>query len=263
MEWYWPSVHVIVDRMAPVDALWLKFFVIWLEFYILHIVLYLLSGIILVLINNQNPGKKIQKKSTKVPARTEIFQACISLLATSVCLVLAIWLEYMDWTLISALNLNLVSWFGFTVSILLFLVLAVLGDLWFYAEHRLAHTRAFIRFHRLHHLSPVPTPWTNDRFAFVEVMMFQSYMFAIMFFLPIPVGMILLYRFYDQIKGMIGHCGYEYFAGRMAYWPFPLACVSHHDAHHEKFSVNFGAFLTIWDRLFGTLEEEEDQKMGV
>ena len=60
---------------------------------------------------------------------------------------------------------------------------------------------------------------------------------------------------------MIGHCGYEYFEGAWARWPSPLACVGYHDAHHEKFSVNYGNLLTVWDRIFGTIEPDYDQKV--
>jgi len=264
MEWCWPSIALILDRLAPVDNLWLKFVIIWCEFYLLHIVLYLLSGLILSYINNRNPDRKIQKKKTRVPVKMEIKQSFVSLLATSLCFVMACWLDYVGWRIFHVdmvSNFDLLSISSVFISLALFLLLAALGDLWFYAEHRLAHTKFFVRFHRVHHQSPIPTPWTNDRFAFAEVIMIQSYMIVAMLLLPIPGTMIFVYRLYDQIKGMIGHCGYEYFAGRMAYWPFPLACVAHHDAHHEKYSVNFGAFLTVWDRLFGTLEEGYDQKV--
>lgn len=260
MELFWPSINSVIDNLAPVDSLWLKFIIIWLEFYLLHLLVYFVSGLILTYINTKNPERKIQNRKTKVSAAVEIRQGFISLIASSLCLVIAVWLEYMSWG-VTPLNIELTSFTDWTISIALFVLLAVLGDLWFYGEHRLAHTRLFVRFHRVHHLSPIPTPWTNDRFAFVEVLMIQSYMITAVLILPVPAIMILLYRVYDQIKGMIGHSGYEYFAGRMAYWPFPLACVAHHDTHHEKYSVNFGAFLTVWDRLFGTLEDGYDQKV--
>ena len=260
MEAFALNTKDIVDWLIPIENLWLKFGVLCLSLYVIHILLYLGIGYVLTQINQKNPARKIQNRKTRVPASREIRQGFISLLGSALCLMLAILVQYQSWSM-TPVDVILPSISGAFWLVGFFILSVILGDIWFYAEHRLAHTPRLIRFHREHHLSPVPTPWTNDRFSFVEVIMIQSYLFVVLFVVPIPVVVIIAHRLYDQIKGMIGHGGYEYFEGRWARWPSPFTCVTHHDAHHEKFSVNYGSFLTIWDRLFGTLEKGYDQKV--
>lgn len=254
------NTNAILDGLIPVENLWLKFALLTLGLYLVHILMYLGMGYALTRINQKNPGRKIQPGETRVPASREIRQGFISLSGSALCLMLAILVQYQGWSL-TPIDISLPSFSGALWLAGFFVLSIVLGDIWFYAEHRLVHTPQLIRFHREHHLSPVPTPWTNDRFSFVEVIMIQSYLFVVLFVVPMPVIVIVIHRFYDQVKGMIGHGGYEYFEGRWARWPSPFTCVTHHDAHHEKFSVNYGSFLTVWDRMFGTLEEGYDQKV--
>ena len=251
---------VLLEWLIPTENLWLKFGLLFLLLYLVHLLMYLGMGYALTKINEKNPGRKVQARHTKVPASVEIKQGFISLSGSALCLMLAVLVQYQGWSL-APVEISLPSLSGIFCLLGFFVLSVILGDIWFYAEHRLAHTPRFIRFHREHHLSPVPTPWTNDRFSFVEVIMIQSYLFVVLFLLPVPVIVLVAHRFYDQVKGMIGHGGYEYFEGRWARWPSPFTCVTHHDAHHEKFSVNYGSFLTIWDRMFGTLEAGYDQKV--
>lgn len=260
MDSFIVTTNGMIDWLVPFENIWLKFGTLWVFFYSVHILMYLGMGYVLTEINKKNPARKVQKNETKVAVSREIKQGFISLSGSSLCLMLAVLVQYQGWSMMPV-EIDLLSLAGYLWMVFFFIVSVILGDIWFYAEHRLAHTHWFIRFHREHHLSPVPTPWTNDRFSFVEVIMIQIYLVLVLFVLPIPVIVIVIHRFYDQVKGMIGHGGYEYFEGRWARWPSPFTCVTHHDAHHEKYSVNYGSFLTIWDRMFGTLEEGYDEKV--
>lgn len=260
MEAFTLDTNWMVDWLFPVENLWLKFGLLCVILYLVHILMYLGMGYALTQINKKNPARKIQDRFTKVPTSREIKQGFISLSGSALCLMLAIFVQYQGWSL-TPVEITLPTLTGVLWLVGFFVLSVILGDIWFYAEHRLVHSPQLIRFHREHHLSPIPTPWTNDRFSFVEVIMIQSYLFVVLFVVPMPVVVLIAHRFYDQVKGMIGHGGYEYFEGRWARWPSPFTCVTHHDAHHEKFSVNYGSFLTIWDRIFGTLEEGYDQKV--
>lgn len=254
------STQGIIDTLVPIDMVWLKFAVILGVLYLIHILLYLGIGYALTELNKRHPERKVQKRQTKVPASREIKQGFVSLSGSSICLTLALLVQYQGWS-IDPVDVILPGVSGIFWLVFFFVLSVFLGDIWFYAEHRLVHWKPLFFIHREHHLSPVPTPWTNERFSFTEVMLIQSYLFLVPFVLPIPAIVLVAHRFYDQVKGMFGHGGYEYFEGAWARWPSPFTCVTHHDAHHEKFSVNYGSFLTIWDRLFGTLESGYDQKV--
>lgn len=254
------STTGLIDALLPIEGVWLKFALLLGVLYLIHIFLYLGMGYMLTELNKRHPERKIQKRLTKVPASLEIRQGFISLAGSSICLTLALLVQYQGWSM-TPVEVLLPSVAGISWLVFFFVLSVILGDIWFYAEHRLVHWKPLFFIHREHHLSPVPTPWTNERFSFTEVMMIQSYLFVVPFVLPIPAVVLVAHRFYDQVKGMIGHGGYEYFEGAWARWPSPFTCVTHHDAHHEKFSVNYGSFLTVWDRMFGTLEQGYDQKV--
>ena len=260
METFVLDTKAMVDGLIPVEGMLLKFGLLFLLLYCVHILMYLGMGILLTAINKKNPVRKVQQRETQVPVGREIKQGFVSLSGSALCLMLAILVQYQGWSL-APVQISLLTFSGVFLLVIFFVLSVVLGDIWFYAEHRLVHTQKMLRFHREHHLSPVPTPWTNDRFSFIEVIMIQSYLVIVLFLVPMPAAVIVVHRFYDQVKGMIGHGGYEYFEGRWARWPSPFTCVTHHDAHHEKFSVNYGSFLTVWDRIFGTLEEGYDNKV--
>jgi sterol desaturase/sphingolipid hydroxylase (fatty acid hydroxylase superfamily) len=254
------STTGLIDALVPVEGVWLKFALVLGLLYLIHIVLYLGMGYALTELNKRHPERKVQSRETRVPVSREIRQGFISLLGSSVCLTLALLVQYQGWSM-TPMDIQLPTITGIVWLVAFFVLSVILADIWFYAEHRLVHWKPLFFIHREHHLSPVPTPWTNERFTFTEVMMIQSYLFVVPFVLPIPAVVLVAHRFYDQVKGMFGHGGYEYFEGAWARWPSPFTCVTHHDAHHEKFSVNYGSFLTIWDRMFGTLEPGYDQKV--
>ena len=261
------SISLSIDiaiNWIPVQEPLFKFATLWLSLYLVHVLLYLSSGAILTQINRRNPRRRIQDRPSRVPASVEIRQGFVSLLGSSLCLSAGLWAQYAGWSpapveLLIGDSYTTLASLGWLVLFLLASIL--LADIWFYAEHRLVHVRWLFPVHREHHLSPTPTPWTNDRFSFVEVILIQSYLWVVPFVLPIPGLVLIIHRLYDQVKGMIGHGGHEYFAGRGARWPLPFTCVTHHDRHHQAFNCNYGSFLTIWDRMFGTLEANYDDKI--
>ena len=50
--------------------------------------------------------------------------------------------------------------------------------------------------------------------------------------LPVPLLSIVLVRLFDQITAIIGHSGYEHFAGATMRWPWLGICTVYHDQHH-------------------------------
>lgn len=244
----------LIGLLPFAENVLLRFCTLWCLLVLFHISVHFGFGFILQCINGMQPWRKIQAKESNIPARTEIKQSWSGFLGTPFCLSLGLWSQYKGWAITP---LETTFW-----SILGFFVLATLmHDLWFYWMHRLLHTKAFIRWHRLHHMSPVPTVWTNDRFTLPDVLMSQCFLCVVPFVLPIPALALVLYRLSDHVKGLIGHSGYEYAAGPFAIWPMPFVCVTHHDGHHELFRYNFGNTLSIWDRMFGTLDPEYDEKV--
>eukprot|EP01037_Dinobryon_pediforme_P019769 gene19769-20243_t len=134
----------------------------------------------------------------------------------------------------------------------------VLYDAWVYWGHRLMHWKPLYRFHQLHHASIVPTPWANNRDSLVGTFVEQSYFLLLPFILPLPAVLIVAHKIFDQVTGMIGHAGFEYFASPSARRPRPMLCTSFHDQHHGSFHYNYANTFSVWDRLMGTLHPHYD-----
>src|SRR5690606_25107820 len=117
------------------------------------------------------------------------------------------------WTLVAPLDL---TWWN---AVPLFVLTMVLFEVWFYGAHRLMHTRPFYRFHKLHHRTVAPTPWSNDSIGAVDTFFHQSFYAIVPFFVPFPTAILLVHRAIDHVNGTIGHNGFEYFEGRSARWP--------------------------------------------
>jgi len=133
--------------------------------------------------------------------------------------------------------------------------LIVLHDAWFYWTHRLIHhPKLFRRFHRLHHQSHNPSPWTAYSFDVGEAFINAVYLPIALFLLPSSSLAIVVFLTHMMLRNAIGHCGYEIFPswrnGRPVLgW---LTTVTHHDLHHAQAGWNYGLYFTWWDRWMGT-----------
>lgn len=246
----------LMELLPFAENLPLRFLSLFLLLSLFHMSVHFGVGLFITALNKTQPWRKIQTQETRISASTEVRQSWSGFVGTPFCLALGLWSQYMGWAWVPVET-------SFWSVLLFFLIATLLHDLWFYWAHRLLHTKALIKWHRVHHMSPVPTVWTNDRFTLPDVLISQSFLWVIPFVLPIPALALLLYRLSDHIKGLVGHSGYEYAASPLAVWPMPFVCVAHHDAHHELFRYNFGNTLSIWDRLFGTLDPEYDKKVVI
>ncbi len=136
--------------------------------------------------------------------------------------------------------------------------LFILEDLIFYIEHRVDHyCRFFWAVHVTHHSSEEFNLTTGFRSS-----VFQP-MYRFIYFIPLallgfhPIDIIFMYSL-TQIYGILVHTRY---IDKMPKW-FEAVFVSpsHHRVHHASniryLDKNMGMVLIIWDRLFGTFQEE-------
>jgi len=217
---------------------------------------YFSVGAAVTLLNRRNPGRRIQRNRSGEGRRgIEIRQSMVSILVTSASLSIGLFAQMRHWTV---LPLEL-SWWN---ALPLFLLCMLLFDAWFYAAHRLLHTRFLLRFHRSHHRTMAPTPWSNDAIGAVDTALCQGFYAVAPFFLPFPPLILIAHRAYDHVNGTLGHAGFEYFASRAARWPSPLLCTTYHDLHHSEFSCNYANFFSHLDRLFGTIHPRYDQTVA-
>jgi sterol desaturase/sphingolipid hydroxylase (fatty acid hydroxylase superfamily) len=141
---------------------------------------------------------------------------------------------------------------------LYWLMLFILEDLAFYVEHVVDHyCRVFWAVHATHHSSEHFNLTTGFRSS-----VFQP-VYRFIYFIPIaflgfhPLDILFMYAI-TQTYGILVHTQY---INRMPKW-FETVFVSpsHHRVHHASNVIyldkNMGMCLIIWDKLFGTFQEE-------
>ncbi|GJL92387.1 sterol desaturase family protein [Hyphococcus sp.] len=142
------------------------------------------------------------------------------------------------------------AYFAFTV-----VALIVLHDTWFYWTHRLIHhPRLFRRFHRTHHKSHNPSPWTAYSFDIGEAAINAAFLPIALFIMPTSIAAIIVFLIHMIVRNAVGHCGYELFPSRRDGRPVFdwMTTVTHHDLHHAQAGWNYGLYFTWWDRLMET-----------
>ena len=141
---------------------------------------------------------------------------------------------------------------------LYWILLFILEDLAFYIEHRVDHfSRFFWAIHVTHHSSEEFNLTTGFRSSVLQPL------YRFIYFIPLvllgfkPLDIVFMYSL-TQIYGILVHTQY---INKMPRW-FEAVFVSpsHHRVHHASnvryLDRNMGMVLIIWDRLFGTYQEE-------
>ena len=77
---------------------------------------------------------------------------------------------------------------------------------------------------------------------------------ALVFVIPIHIGMVGMVLLVMTVMGVTNHMGWEIFPkalvhSRLGGW---LITASHHNRHHEQYRCNYGLYFRFWDRMCGT-----------
>jgi len=96
------------------------------------------------------------------------------------------------------------------------LVLMIIGhDAYFYWAHRIMHDpRLFRHFHRRHHLSLNPSPFTAYSFAIGEALVMVMFVVLWPLVIPTPWPVIGLFMLHQIFRNTLGHSGYELMPAR-------------------------------------------------
>jgi sterol desaturase/sphingolipid hydroxylase (fatty acid hydroxylase superfamily) len=160
------------------------------------------------------------------------------------------WQEY-GWT---SIYTDIDAWPLWWLPLSLFIYL-FLHDTWFYWTHRWMHgPRLFRLAHAVHHESRPPTAWAAMSFHPIEAITGAVIIPALVFLVPIHVGVLGLVLAVMTIMGTTNHMGWEIFPRRLVHSPLGswLITASHHNRHHEQYQCNFGLYFRFWDHSCGT-----------
>jgi sterol desaturase/sphingolipid hydroxylase (fatty acid hydroxylase superfamily) len=131
-------------------------------------------------------------------------------------------------------------------------------ELWFYALHRLMHTRWLFAVHRQHHTARVTTPFTALSFSLAErsMLLLGILLPAVLIAQvhPLASGGLLLYGVANYALNVAGHANVDLAPSWWQRIPGTawLVTPSWHSLHHARHHGHFGLFTTVLDRWCGT-----------
>lgn len=144
-------------------------------------------------------------------------------------------------------------------SLLNFFICLILVDFIYYWWHRYSHRIKILwGFHIIHHQSKeynlavgVRKGWfTKATFAFFYLPL--VFIFSIKMIL-LASALLALYQFFLHVR----------FIGKLGFIEKVMCTPSHHRVHHgmdEKYlGKNYAGIFIIWDKLFGTFQEEQEE----
>jgi sterol desaturase/sphingolipid hydroxylase (fatty acid hydroxylase superfamily)/uncharacterized protein (DUF2147 family) len=147
-----------------------------------------------------------------------------------------------------------IAW-GTAWSVASLILMIVAHDAYFYWTHRAIHDRRLFRlFHRRHHRSHNPSPFTAYSFDITEAGLQAAFVPIWMVLVPTQWPIVGLFMVHQIARNTLGHSGYEVFPARRDGRPLLgfLTTTTHHDLHHATSRCNYGLYFTWWDRWMGT-----------
>ena len=144
-------------------------------------------------------------------------------------------------------------------------VLLVVMDGAMYVLHRVAHLPPLFRIlHAEHHVHRHPRPLTLFVLHPLETLGFGGLWLVVVSVYPASWLGMSVYLMLNVAFGVIGHLGTE---PSPASWPrIPvlrqISTSTFHAQHHLDPHHNYGFYLLLWDRLFGTLSPRYERDFG-
>ncbi len=169
-----------------------------------------------------------------------------------------------------------ITYFSYSEVMILFtLTLFVVSDFTRYWIHRFLHTIPFLwEFHKVHHSAKVLNPLTFYRIHPIENILFALryslsigvvsgvfiYFFGAMIGVVEIVGVNVILFFFSLMGSNLRHShiklSYPKIVENIFISPFA------HQVHHSTkyYNKNYGGYLAIWDKIFGTLQLSKNIK---
>lgn len=145
---------------------------------------------------------------------------------------------------------------GLAVTAAMAVAMTIGHDAYFYWTHRAMHTRLLFRaFHRYHHRSVTPSPWTAYSLSTPEAAVSFAYIPLWLYVVPTPGDAVFAYVIFQIVRNVMQHAGLELHPRGWATHPLLkwIVTTTHHDMHHGgRFNHNYGAWFTWWDKMMGT-----------
>ncbi len=241
------------------DGSWFRIFqVVSLRYFVLAGIAFLICYILL---RKKIGFKKIQ---VKFPVNKDYLREMLYSVSTIFIFTFVTWLllgipsvkKHTTWYTDISMYGELYFWLAFPLML-------IMHDTYFYITHRLMHHPVLFKlFHLVHHKSTNPSPWAAFAFhpleAIVEIGILAVYLFTI----PVMKAHLFFFFLFMMIYNVYGHLGWELYPknfqrSRIGKW---INTSVNHNQHHQYFKGNYGLYFLWWDRLFGTIRNDYDEK---
>jgi len=139
-------------------------------------------------------------------------------------------------------------------------------DLMLYCLHKTCHqVDCLWMLHKVHHNDPYLNVTTAFRLHFLEIMLITSMKALLVLVLGIEKTWLLAHEAVIAFFIMLHHSNIVLLAEQLLGWLIitPYLHRAHHSTLRNEHDRNYGAVLSLWDRLFGTLTELTPKEVGV
>lgn len=148
---------------------------------------------------------------------------------------------------------------GWGYYVLSFFVFLLVTEFLVYWAHRILHQRwLYKHLHLYHHLYRRPTPWVSMAFHPIDSWLQALPYYLCALFMPVHISIYAGMFVFVMLWTFFIH-------DRVSFVRLPIVhYTAHHTIHHAYNKFNFGQFLTIFDRVFGSHKDPmEEQKFAV
>ncbi|MFZ2171067.1 MAG: sterol desaturase family protein [Methylococcaceae bacterium] len=147
-------------------------------------------------------------------------------------------------------------------AVLSFLLLDLLIYLWHKACHRFD---SLWMFHKVHHNDPYLNVSTAFRIHFLELFITNILKGILIIMLGIEEVMVLISEAVTTLFVMFHHTNISFKGEKLLGHVIivPSLHRTHHSTQRSEHDSNYGAVLSLWDRLFGTLTERKAAQIGI
>ncbi|MBN9669298.1 sterol desaturase family protein [Roseibium aggregatum] len=155
---------------------------------------------------------------------------------------------------------GLLGWSGLLAGLFTFMAL----DLAVWFQHLVSHkVPLFWRIHRVHHADSEVDATTALRFHPIEILLSFVWKGLIIVALGGPVEAVVLFEIVLNASAVFSHANFRIPQGLDRVLRLAIVTPDMHRIHHSvlqrETDSNYGFYLSVWDRLFGTYVEAPEQ----
>ena len=147
-------------------------------------------------------------------------------------------------------------------AVLSFLLL----DLFMYLWHKASHSIDCLwMFHKVHHNDPYLNISTSFRIHFMELFIIHILKALLIIIFGIEAAIVLTSEAIMTLFIMFHHTNIVFKGEKLLGYVIivPALHRTHHSTQRSEHDSNYGTVLSLWDRLFGTLAEQEPAEIGI